>query len=73
MNKLELPEVPYPFTAANFRIARAETVDFISFVASNHPPQIAEEEIFRAARQLINIIKSEYEQAARELLEDPQA
>ena len=66
----ELPSVPYPFTAENFRVVRGQTVEYIAFAASTYPPEWAEREIYRAARQLIHIINSEYEQAARELLGD---
>jgi hypothetical protein len=69
VNDPQLPGVPYPFTAENFRIVLGQTVDYIAFVASTYPPEWAEQEIFRAARQLIHIVASEYEASARELID----
>ena len=71
-NDPQLPGPPYHFTAENLRIAREQTLDYIAFVARTYPPQWAEEKIFHAAFRLRNIVASEYEESARELVEGKQ-
>jgi hypothetical protein len=68
----QLPGVPYPFTSENLRIAREQAIEYIAFAARNYPPQWAEQKIFQGAFRLKNIVASEYEVRARELVEDKQ-
>ena len=65
----QLPHVAYPFTSANFRIAREQDAGIHRFVARTYPPQWAEEKIFQAAFRLRHIVASEYEASARELVD----
>jgi hypothetical protein len=61
-----LPVLPLPLDTDGLEMAREQSLDYMSFVARNYPPDAPAVEIRHAASRLIEIITADYEATARE-------
>jgi hypothetical protein len=60
-----LPALALPLDTSGLDQAREQTLDYIRFVACNHPPDSGESGIRTASSRLIEIVAADYEATAR--------